>query len=112
MLIFLGTNYQSMGFSPEEMQAHMGKWFAWSEQMQKDNVYVGGHALETTVVRQVSGPNRTVTDRAGTEVKELVGGYYIIKADNLDAAMKIAESYPDYDKGGTVEIREVMEFNN
>lgn len=112
MLIFIGTNYQTMGLSPEEMQAHMGKWFAWSEKMQQDGVYVSGHALESTTVRQVSGPDRTMTDRAGTEVKELVGGYYIINAADLDAAMKIAESYPDYDKGGTVEIREVMEFDN
>jgi len=69
-----------------------------------------GHALESTTVRHVSGPDRTVTDRAGSEIKELVGGYYIVKAADFDAAMKIAESYPDYDKGGTVEIREVMEF--
>ncbi len=112
MLIFLGADYHSRGLSPEEMQANMGKWFAWTEKMQADGVYVSGHALESTTVRQVSGPNRTVTDRAGTEVKELVGGYYIINATDLDAAMKIAESYPDYDAGGTVEIREVMEFDN
>lgn len=112
MLIFIGTNYQTMGLSPAEMQTHMGKWFAWSQKMQEDDVYVGGHALDTTTVRHVSGPERIVSDRAGAEVKELVGGYYIIKATDFDAAMKIAESYPDYDKGGTVEIREVMEFDS
>lgn len=112
MLIFLGTNYQTLGFSPEEMQGRMGKWFAWTQKMQNDNVYVDGHALESTTVRKVSGSDRTVTDRAGSEIKELVGGYYIVKAADLDGAMKIAEDYPDYDLGGTVEIREVMEFNN
>lgn len=112
MLIFLGTNYQTMGLSPEEMQARMGNWFAWTQKMQRDDVYVDGHALQSNNVRHVSGSDRTVTDRAGSEVKELVGGYYIVKATDFDAAMKIAEDYPDYDIGGTVEIREVMEFDN
>ena len=112
MLIFLGTNYQTLGFSPEELQGRMGKWFAWSEKMQQDDVLVSGHALESTTVRQVTGADRTVSDRAGSEIKELVGGYYIVKADDLDGAAKIAENYPDYDLGGTVEIREVMEFDN
>ncbi len=112
MLIFIGTNYQTVGFSPEEMQARMGKWFSWSQKMADDGVLVDGHALDSGTVRQVSGADRTVTDRAGSEIKELVGGYYIVKAADFNGAMKIAEDYPDYDLGGTVEIREVMVFEN
>lgn len=112
MLIFLGSDYQTLGLSPKEMQSQMGKWFAWTQKMQEDGVYVDGHALEGNTVRHVSGADRTVTDRAGSEIKELVGGYYIVKAADLDGAMKIAENYPDYDLGGTVEIREVMVFNS
>lgn len=111
MLIFIGTNYQTLGLSPEEMQARMGKWFAWGEKMAAAEVLVNGNALEATTVRQVSGADRTVTDRAGSEIKELVGGYYVVKANDMDEAMKIAEDYPDYDLGGTVEIREVMVFD-
>jgi len=82
MLIFLSSDYQTLGLSPEEMQSRMGKWFAWNQK------------------------------RAGSEIKELIGGYYIVNAADLDDAMKIAENYPDYDLGGTVEIREVMVFDN
>lgn len=110
MLIFLGSDYNTQGLSPEEMQSRMGKWFAWNQKMQETGVYVDGHALEPQTVRQVTGPDRTVTDRAGSEIKELVGGYYIVTAADFDGAMKIAEDYPDYDLGGTVEIREVMVF--
>jgi len=110
MLIFLGQDYADRGLSPEDMQQRMGKWFAWTQKMEADGVKVDGHALESATVRHVSGPDRTVTDRAGSEIKELVGGYYIVTAENMDGAMKIAEDYPDYDIGGTVEIREVMVF--
>ena len=111
MLIFLGSDYQTLGISPEEMQSRMGKWFSWTQKMQETGVLVDGHALESGTVRHVSGSDRTVTDRAGSEIKELVGGYYIVEAADLDSAMKIAEDYPDYDLGGTVEIREVMVFD-
>ncbi len=111
MLVFLGADYNTLGLSPDEMQSRMGKWFAWNQKMQEEGVVVDGHALESGVVRQVSGSERTVTDRAGSEIKELIGGYYIVKANDLDGAMKIAEDFPDYDLGGTVEIREVMVFN-
>jgi len=109
MLLFLGEDYADMGLSPEEMQNRMGKWFAWNTKMQEAGVVKGGEALHPQV-RRVSGPERTITDLAATEVKELVGGYYIVMAEDLDGAMKIAEDYPDYDLGGTVEIREIIVF--
>lgn len=110
MLIFIGKDYAEMGLSPEEMQTRMGKWFEWNSKMQADGVVKGGDALHPTV-RRVTGPERIVTDLAATEVKELVGGYYIVMANDADGAAKIAEGYPDYDLGGTVEIREVMVFD-
>jgi len=110
MLIFLGTNYSELGLSPEQTQARMGKWFAWTQKMEQNGVLDNGHALEPATVRHVTGPDRTVTDRAGSEIKELVGGYYIVNATDFDHAVKIAEDYPDYDLGGTVEIRKVMIF--
>ncbi len=109
MLIFLGEDYADMGLSPEEMQTQMGKWFAWNTKMQEAGVVKDGHALHPQI-RRVSGPERTITDIAATEVKELVGGYYIVMAEDFEGAAKIAEDYPDYHLGGTVEIREVMVF--
>lgn len=111
MLIFIGQDYPDLGLSPEEMQARMGKWFAWSQKMEENGVNVSGNALQYDRVRRITGVDRTVTDRAGSELKELVGGYYIVKAADFEAATKIAEDFPDYDLGSTVEIREVMVFD-
>jgi len=112
MLIFLGADYGELGLSPEEMQQRMGKWFAWNVKMREAGVVKNGEALQSSVVRRVSGSERTVTDLAASEVKELVGGYYIVKAEDLTGATAIAQDFPDYDLGGTVEIREVMVFDN
>jgi len=109
MLIFVGTSYAEMDLSPEEIQQQAGKWMAWQEKMEKAGVLKSGNALSPDF-RRISGADRTVTDRASTELKELVGGYYIVTAMDYDAAMAIAQDYPDYDKGGTVEVREIVHY--
>ncbi len=110
MMIFLGPNYEDAGLSPEQMQAQMGKWFAWDAKMKAAGIVDHGDAL-TPQVQRISGKDRTVTDVAATELKELVGGYYIINAESFEEAAKVAQDYPDYDHGGTVEIREVMVYD-
>jgi len=110
MMIFIGADYADLGLSPEELQNRMGKWFAWGEKMEKAGVLRGGNAL-TPSIRRVVGENRTVTDLTSAEVKEIVGGYYLVEAKDFDAVQDIAQDFPDYDLGGTVEIREVMVFD-
>jgi len=111
MLIFIGTEYADLGLSPEQEQERMGKWFVWNAKMEEQGVVKHGEALHPEV-RRITGPNRTVTDRTATELKEVVGGYYMIKTKDLDAACIIAQDFPDYDLGSTVEVREVLVFEN
>lgn len=110
MMIFIGADYQELGLSPDELQERMGKWFSWGGKMEAAGILKGGEALIPTA-KCISGPNRTVTDGPYTESKEIIGGYYTVEAQNIEAVIEIAQDYPDYDLGGTVEIREVMVFD-
>jgi len=110
MMLFISQDYVTQGLSPEEMQSRMGKWFASNTKMQEAGQVKSGDALHSEVKR-VTGKNRTVTDVAAAEVKELVGGYYIVQANSVEEVVKIAQDYPDYDLGGTVEIREILVFD-
>ncbi len=110
MMIFIGADYTDLGLSPEELQGRMGKWFAWGDKMEKAGVLRGGNAL-TPNIRRVIGESRTVTDLTSTELKEIVGGYYLVAANDFDAVQEIAQDFPDYDLGGTVEIRKIMVFD-
>ncbi|WP_025741175.1 YciI family protein [Aquimarina pacifica] len=110
MMLFVGADYTDIGLSPEELQNRMGKWFAWNDKMQKEGIHRGGNAL-TPNIRRIVGKNRTVTDITSAEVKELIGGYYLVKAKDFDEVQEIAQDFPDYDLGGTVEIREIMVFD-
>jgi hypothetical protein len=44
-------------------------------------------------------------------LKELVGGFFVVLAKDLNEATEMAKECPDYDLGGVVEVREVMKFN-
>ena len=110
MMIFIGANYEELGLSPEELQGRMNKWWAWGNKMESAGILKGGNALHSAATC-VSGPDRVISDGPFAETKEIVGGYYIVQANNAGEVVKIAEDFPDYDLGGTVEIREVMVFD-
>lgn len=109
MMIFIGADYQELGLSPEQLQERMGKWFQWGGKMKEQGILRGGEALHAAGKR-ISGPDRIASDGPFVESKELVGGYYTVAADNVEAVMEIAQDYPDYDLGGAVEIREIVNF--
>lgn len=109
MFIFIGGDASHL--SPEAQQAGMGKWFAWVKKLQQQGRYDSGEAL-LPGGKTIKGVKKTVTDGPFAESKEIVGGYFVIKAKNLAEATEIAKEYPDFELGGTVEIREVVKFDN
>jgi hypothetical protein len=62
---------------------------------------------ETTCVRVRDG-KPLVTDGPFAETREQIGGYFLIDASNLDAAIEIAARIPGA-RIGTVEVRRVTE---
>jgi len=108
MLIFIGGDPSHL--SPEKQQAHMQKWFEWVEKLKNEKRYLSGEALQPTG-KTVSGSKKTVTDGPFAESKEVVGGYFVLMAKDIEEAIRIAKDCPDYELGGKVEVREVMKFD-
>ena len=108
MLIFHGGQMHDL--SPEQMEEHMAKWLQWVQQLTEQGRYLSGEPL-LPGGKLVSGPaGKTVTDGPYTEGKEVVGGYFLLLASGLDEAVEIARSCPDFDMGGSVQVRQVMEM--
>jgi len=108
MFIFEGT--QPGNLSPEHMQAHMGKWMAWIDKLRKADKYVAGEPLMSGG-KLVSGTNgKSVTDGPYTEGKEVVGGFFIINAKDIDEAVELSKGCPDLDQGSKVQVRQVMKI--
>ena len=66
------------------------------------------HAQTATTVRVQDG-RTIVTDGPFAETKEQLGGYYLLEADDLDAAIELAGRIPAARMGGAIEIRPVVE---
>ena len=107
MFIFHGANANDL--SPEVMESQMGKWMAWVEKLNQNGQYAGGEPL-LPGGKLLTGINKTATDGPYTEGKEVVGGYFIVNASNMEEAVALAGDYPDFDFGGSVQVRQVMKM--
>ena len=108
MFIFHG-GMPDKNTSPEQMQASMGKWMAWIEKLNKQGRYVAGEPL-LPGGKLVTGANKKVTDGPFTEGKEVVGGFFIVNANDLNEAVEISKECPDFELGGSVQVRQVMKI--
>lgn len=96
--------------SPEETEAqaqeHMKRWGAWVQSLADQGKFVSGSPLEVTG-KTVHKRGELITDGPFAEGKELVGGYIIVKTDDLDEAVDLAKDCPIFYRGGTVEVRPI-----
>jgi hypothetical protein len=98
------------GRSPERMQEMMQKWMAWLKDLaQKGHIKDQGQPLERSG-KLVKGKQKSVTDGPFVETKDLVGGYTLIQAKDLDQAVELSKGCPILEADGTVEVRPVMKL--
>lgn len=101
------AHQDAMG-SPEKAQQSMKKWRAWMKDLEeKGHLKDFGQPLERAG-KVVGGKNKTVTDGPYAETKDVVGGYSIVAARDVDQAAQLAAGCPVLEGGGSVEVRPVM----
>ncbi len=108
MLIFRGGAVARHDLSPSELQAHVEKWYRWSDQLARQGRGSVGTALDNPGAA-VRGHERVVTDGPYAESKDLVTGSLIIEAASLEDAVDVARTCPTYEFGGSVEVRPVQD---
>ena len=102
------TRDQFAAMSDEERNA---LYAAWGEVNQTPGVTPGLELTDpatATTVRVQDGKTLT-TDGPFVEVKEALGGFLVLEADDLDAAIELASRIPTARMGGAIEIRPVVE---
>lgn len=78
----------------------------------------GGAALyptsTATSVKVTGGKGGDVVTSDGpyTETKEVLTGFYLLEAGDLDAAVTLAAQIPAAWMGGTIEVRPVIDFGS
>ena len=108
MLLLYDDPSNWANISPEEMQKAIEKYMAWDGKLRSDGVLLASHKLADEAGKVMRGKGQArVTDGPYSETKEILGGYYLIKAANYNAAVEIARGCPSLGFGGTVEVRQV-----
>ena len=109
MMIFRNNYEPSFKPSPEQMQASIKQWQDWIGGIAGQGKFINTNRLgfEGKTLK----PNNIVTDGPYAEVKEIVGGYILVKANSLDDALELAKGCPILNIGGHVEVRNIMPVN-
>jgi hypothetical protein len=66
------------------------------------------HPAETATTVRVRDGRTMVTDGPFADTKEIFAGFFLVEAEDLDAAAEIAARIPAARAGGSVEIRPVV----
>jgi len=95
------------GLSEDEVMAIIGDYVAWVEEMTREGRYVSGHKLETLPGRVVSRKGDVIDVHEGpfAELPEVLGGFMIIEAENVDEAVELARNHPHLRHNESMEIR-------
>jgi hypothetical protein len=96
-------------WSQEDREALTGEYFAIRD---AGGVYDGFRlqpATTTTTVRVNGGGETLITDGPFADTKEVLGGLFLLEADDLDKAIEMAARVPAARLGGAVEIRPIVE---
>ena len=109
MFVYLGGDRQwAERATPDEMKAIMGSWAQWAEELAAQNRLRNVGAGLTPVGSLVTTDGVDVdTDAATIELKELVGGYSVVLAKDLEEANALAAQTPFLKNNpqGTVLVR-------
>ena len=93
--------------SPEQLQSMMKPWQDWIGSLAAQNKLVNsGNRLASD--GRVVKPNHVVTNGPYVETKEAIGGYILIRANDLDEAAELSKGCPIFKTGGNVEVRTVV----
>jgi len=106
LLLFRGSDWDR-SLSPAELQNTLAGFMAWFDRLSAEGTLKAGQPLMDDA-RIVSGRNgRNVADGPFAESKEAVGGYFLIRAESLDAAVTVAQQCPILEHGAAVEVRPI-----
>jgi hypothetical protein len=90
--------------SPAQMQEMYAVFNTWKEKFKVNIVDMGGKLKPGGKILTASG----VTDGPLIEVKEIIGGYMVVAAENYEGALEVARECPGLVMpGSSIEIREM-----
>ena len=111
-LLLIYTEEPTEAPSEDAIAAEMAGYNAFTQRVRDDGVFKGGEALHpssTATTVRVRDGQTVATDGPFAETKEVLGGYYLLDAPDLDAAIAYAALIPSASHG-SIEIRPIVDW--
>ena len=108
-LLLLRGGVSSRDLSAEQLQRQIERYMSWIEKLRSEGHFLAGEPLDETGKVLSGKEGSTVTDGPFTESKEEVGGYFIVRANDLEAAVELSKGCPIFANNGTVEVRPIQQ---
>jgi hypothetical protein len=107
-MIILRGGVPPSELSPERMQYLMNKFQDWMGKIARGGQLKGAGRLEDGGKCITGYETQNITDGPFAEAKEVIGGYFVVQASDLGAAVEIAKGCPILENRGSVEVRALM----
>ena len=101
--------------TPEQSDAQLKEIFAWFEKwgqagkIADSGIHLQPTSTAKTVRAGADGP--IVTDGPYLELKEVIGGFVVLEADDIDDAIAVGATWPTLRGSESVEIRPIFDHS-
>ncbi len=110
MLLFRGGNTHIATAKSREAMDVIQTWNDWMQGLAEKGMLAGGDALQVSG-KYVKGTQKIVADGLYATGNEMVGGYLIVQANDIDGAVEMAKGCPILLEDGSVEVRPIQQRN-
>jgi hypothetical protein len=108
-LLFRQPDYDYSQVTPKEMELLTRKWQDWIGGLTSKGA-LANNGIRLTMEGKVLRAGGVITDGPFVEIRERLGSFVIVKAENLEDATTLAHGCPALDAGGSVEIRPLFQY--
>ena len=104
VLLFRQPSYDYRDTATAELELTGRKWQEWISKIAAQG-RLAGNGTRLSMEGKVLKAGGIITDGPFVEIKEKLGSFIIVKAENMEEATTLAHGCPALDADGSVEIR-------
>jgi hypothetical protein len=113
LLLIYRNEAELSKMTPEDRQKMSAEYGTYTQSIVQSGHFKAGDGLQPTTTAttvRVREGKTLATDGPFAETREQLGGYYLVEAKDLDAAIALAARIPGA-RDGSIEVRPVMIYN-
>lgn len=110
IFLFRGGNTHISTANSKAAMDIIQTWNDWMKGLAEKGILAGGDALQVSG-KHLKGTNKVVSDGPYAEGNEMVGGYLIINAKDINDAVELSKGCPIFNEDGSVEVRPIQNRN-